>query len=499
MRILEETQPHDLGRTEAFKLPYTLESGPFAGLQVHSKSATVNAAAIHKDLIDTYLITHPHLDHISAFVINTAGLTGSRQKRLAGLPSTIHAFKKHIFNNIIWPNLSDENHGAGMITYMRLNEGGNHSMGEGDGYMEFSDNLAIKAWSVSHGHCVEKLTHQANGGIPRYGSMDVSSSPNLNTGILSPRSLAYHNTSPGMAGFLHSRHHTPERSPSIIPGPNAPSGVRAASLGLSNGVHTPTENVCVYDSSAYFIRDVTSGREVLIFGDVEPDSVSLSPRNLRIWQEAAPKFAAGKLAAIFIECSYDDSRPVDRLFGHLTPRFVIEEMGILAEEVEAARVNMRRAAREVRGSKRKRDLLDETTIAGRRRSRATNGSRQSDGSEPISPKTSRPSRGSVPHIEDMPDAESPHLSKPTSQLSLVDHGMPSSTLSVSELAPTSEPLAPTGLPLKGLKVVLIHTKNKMADGPEAEDTILAEFEDHEHEVQLGCEFIISEVGQSHIF
>lgn len=57
-----------------------------------------NAGWITRNLVDTFLITHPHLDHISGFVVNTAGLGGSRPKRLAGLPGTIEAFKTHIFN-----------------------------------------------------------------------------------------------------------------------------------------------------------------------------------------------------------------------------------------------------------------------------------------------------------------------------------------------------------------------------------------------------------------
>jgi len=62
------------------------------------KSKEANAGWITRSLVDTFLITHPHLDHISGFVVNTAGLGGSRPKRLAGLPGTVEAFKNHIFN-----------------------------------------------------------------------------------------------------------------------------------------------------------------------------------------------------------------------------------------------------------------------------------------------------------------------------------------------------------------------------------------------------------------
>ena len=78
--------------------PIKLHDGPFDGLELPYASTAANAAHITRSLVDTYLITHPHLDHISGFVVNTASLSGSRPKRLAALPSTIEAFKNHIFN-----------------------------------------------------------------------------------------------------------------------------------------------------------------------------------------------------------------------------------------------------------------------------------------------------------------------------------------------------------------------------------------------------------------
>ena len=87
---------------------------------------------------------------------------------------------------------------------------------------------------------------------------------------------------------------------------------------------------CVVDSTAFFIRDSQSKREVLIFGDVEPDSISMTPRTHFVWQEAARKIAHGLLGGIFIECSYDDSQADAVLFGHLNPRHLIAELRTLA-------------------------------------------------------------------------------------------------------------------------------------------------------------------------
>jgi hypothetical protein len=222
----------------------TLVDGPFEGLQLPYENMQANAAYITRDLVDGYVITHPHMDHISGFIVNTASLSGIRPKRLAGLPSTIEAFKNHIFNNIIWPNLSDENNGAGLVTYMRLVEGGSLAVGDGEGrgYVEICNGLSVKTWSVSHGHCIEHHSHRGSN-----ASLMSENSPHLGSLIQTPR-MARSNS--------HSSH-----------GGEIPRS-------------SPYETHCVCDSSAYFIRDIVTGREVLMFGDVEPDSVSLQPRSM---------------------------------------------------------------------------------------------------------------------------------------------------------------------------------------------------------------------------
>jgi hypothetical protein len=237
------------------------------------------------------------------------------------------------------------------------------------------------------------------------------------------------------------------------------------------------ESVCVYDSSAYFIRDVSTGKEVLIFGDVEPDSISLSPRNSLIWQEAAPKIAAGALGAVFIECSYDNSQSDDRLFGHLKPYYIMEELRVLAAEVEAARQASTR--------KRKRSGAEDNGVdaAAPGRRKTTPMPLGPLGDDPVSPKTVKPPRVT----ED--GTGTPHLSTPTAELSLgdVDH--------LPDLhAPA--PLPTPARALGGLKVVIIHMKDKLDDGLHVGDIILEQLLEYEEEAQLGCEFVISSVGQS---
>lgn len=63
-----------------------------------------------------------------------------------------------MFNDIIWPNLSDEDGGAGLITYQRLVEGGNPRFGCGEsrGYVRVGKGLVIKCLSISHGRCKQR-------------------------------------------------------------------------------------------------------------------------------------------------------------------------------------------------------------------------------------------------------------------------------------------------------------------------------------------------------
>lgn len=282
--------------SEPTKLNRILSTGPFANLELPYESARANGAFVLHNLISTYLITHPHLDHVSGVVINTASFQQtSRPKRLAALPSTIDAIKNHIFNDIIWPNLSDENGGVGLVSYMRLVEGGNNALGhgEGQGYIEVCDGLTVKCWSVSHGQCM--------------------------------RSSHYHSNSLGTNDIL-----IPNSSKNAIPAPlSIPT-----STPQHNLIHHQRDKICAYDSSAFFLRDDQTGREVLVFGDVEPDSLSLAPRTFHVWNDAAVKIVNHVLMGIFIECSYDDSQSDETLFGHLAPRHLITELQVLADKVK---------------------------------------------------------------------------------------------------------------------------------------------------------------------
>jgi cAMP phosphodiesterase len=507
-RILEPYLPEgsDAGLSLA-----KVTSGPFAGLELPFESASANAAHVTRTLIDTYLITHPHLDHISGFVVNTASLPGSRPKRLAGLPSTIAAFKTHIFNNVIWPNLTDENNGAGLVTYMRLVEGGSPALGagEGKGYIEMCEGLSVKTWSVSHGHCMENHPHRGS-------SVGQHSHHSHEGRELSPFNMRRsHSNTLSSAGVEH-----------LSPAPYFDS--------------YPTERICVYDSSAYFIRDITTGSEVLIFGDVEPDSISLSPRNVQVWSEAAPKIASGKLRGIFIECSYDDSQTDDTLFGHLAPRYLIGELLALAEQVYAVRFPPDSANSLDSGKKRKRqeshrsrslspgtsgrgsesdgDMESKSYVDfhGVKSKSISKNTRLYEDSGEISPLSRRFSHG--PFHDGQNEAEGSFRNfLPNRSISFLRE---SSNGTDSGSRPTSVPNvamstefgskvtrgtsgdvdhgSSAGLSgmLEGLKIIIIHVKDKLNDDPPVGDLILEQLKQYDAREKLGCEFLIAWSGMS---
>lgn len=139
--------------------PTTIDHGPFTGLKLKHKGIEANTGDFILETLGAVLITHPHIDHIAGGIVGTA--LGSRKPRcFAGLNSTIEALKTHIFNDVIWPNLSDEDEGVGAVTFNRLISGGSPVFGTGnsEGYVEIGKGLAVKCWAVSHGRCEHRYS-----------------------------------------------------------------------------------------------------------------------------------------------------------------------------------------------------------------------------------------------------------------------------------------------------------------------------------------------------
>ncbi|KAL4799053.1 cAMP phosphodiesterases class-II-domain-containing protein [Aspergillus venezuelensis] len=365
-----------------------LTTGAFAGLPTPFDSAEANAVHVFRKIIGSVLITHAHLDHVAGLAMNTQLLTdGTEPKAVGALDSVIRALQTHIFNNVIWPNFSNENGGIGCLTYHRLPDGpGIMGMGDDAGYQSVCEGLLTQCFSVSHG---------------KYPVPDTSESereqPESDTG---------------------SRRSSPPR--------------------------TPGQTYTTVDSSAFFLRDQETGTEILVFGDLEPDELSVCPRNRRVWEAAAPKIISKNLRAIFIECSYVDAIPDVKLFGHLCPRHLTTELARLADCVAKEQDKQLSPA-----TKRKRD----------------------------NPGTSKDERG-------------------TKKQKGKDGGSSESSRSRQEREETPVHFPVLEEPLAGLSVYVLHVKENLDDGPYAGDIILDELKKLGAKAKLGCKFYLPYRGES---
>ncbi|CAG8981249.1 hypothetical protein HYALB_00003847 [Hymenoscyphus albidus] len=371
-RIIEEHTKSDSKR------PITLKAGPFQGLTLPHINKNANALHITKELVQTFVITHPHLDHTSGFIFATAGMDFKRQKKLAALPSTLQAFRQFIFNGIIWPNLSDQHAGVKLVSYYELTDGGEPTIEDG-GYVTLAEGLDVMAMRITHGNCrLQHFSHTMKGDAEKGWSYPISTTIST-TGA--PRD---------------SKTQTPT----------------ASGYKPEFNTFSTRDDECPVDSTAVFIRDVASKQEILIFGDVEPDTISIRPLNKYVWEKAAPKIVAGRLKAIFIESSFTDAKEDDYLFGHLTPKYIFQELKSLAAMVQVL------GGPPNNSKKRKRLVSGKTTNSAY------------DG------------------------------------------------------------------PLSGIKVIIIHVKDQIFDGPDPRVTILEELKAHEEREKLGAQFFVSESGDS---
>ena len=82
-----------------------------------------------------------------------------------------------------------------------------------------------------------------------------------------------------------------------------------------------------YESTAFLVRNQYA--YLLYFGDTGADRIEQSEQLAQLWQTIAPLVIQNQLKAIFIEVSFDNSIPEKALFGHLTPKLLMEEMAKL--------------------------------------------------------------------------------------------------------------------------------------------------------------------------
>jgi 3',5'-cyclic-nucleotide phosphodiesterase len=79
-----------------------------------------------------------------------------------------------------------------------------------------------------------------------------------------------------------------------------------------------------YESTAFLVRNQDA--YLLYLGDTGSDKIEQSDQLAQLWQTIAPLVIQNQLKAIFIEVSFDNSVSEKALFGHLTPKLLMEEM-----------------------------------------------------------------------------------------------------------------------------------------------------------------------------
>jgi len=82
-----------------------------------------------------------------------------------------------------------------------------------------------------------------------------------------------------------------------------------------------------YQSTAFLIRH--DENYLVYLGDTGADLIERSDKLHRLWEVVSPLIKSKKLKAIFIEVSFSNDQPEDKLFGHLTPKLLMGEMKVL--------------------------------------------------------------------------------------------------------------------------------------------------------------------------
>jgi 3',5'-cyclic-nucleotide phosphodiesterase len=78
------------------------------------------------------------------------------------------------------------------------------------------------------------------------------------------------------------------------------------------------------ESTAFLVE--SDGDAILYFGDTGPDPVEKTSKMHDVWAAVADRAKQRRLKAILIESSYTSDRPDAQLFGHLTPKWILQSL-----------------------------------------------------------------------------------------------------------------------------------------------------------------------------
>lgn len=108
---------------------------------------------------------------------------------------------------------------------------------------------------------------------------------------------------------------------------NAPRPAQRFSIGLTglDGVIYPLSHGGTPSSMILVSRNNES---FAFFGDTGPDQVEKSKNLETVWRVLGDEAKAKRLKGIIIETSYPDGVPDSKLFGHLTPEWLLKELKV---------------------------------------------------------------------------------------------------------------------------------------------------------------------------
>lgn len=79
------------------------------------------------------------------------------------------------------------------------------------------------------------------------------------------------------------------------------------------------------------LKVATKTQSLIYFGDTGSDKIEETNHLEKIWKDIAPEIKSGKLKTLMIEVSFPSNQLDHLLFGHLTPKLLIDEMHVLAK------------------------------------------------------------------------------------------------------------------------------------------------------------------------
>lgn len=91
----------------------------------------------------------------------------------------------------------------------------------------------------------------------------------------------------------------------------------------------PLSHVNPFESTAFLIKDKDA--YALYLGDTGADRIEKSTNLFSLWEAIAPLIKNKQLKGLFIEVSFPNEQPDTALYGHLTPKLLLEELHILAK------------------------------------------------------------------------------------------------------------------------------------------------------------------------